>query len=47
MLFVFREENDHDVMYEKGEFLNLGNIAQLTDMAPGLQVGYSLCESWS
>ena len=35
---IFREENDHDVMYEKGEFLNLGNIAQLTDMAPGLQV---------
>lgn len=27
---IFREENDHDVMYEKGEFLNLGNIAQLT-----------------
>jgi hypothetical protein len=35
---LFREENDHDVMYEKGEFLNLGNIAQLTDMAPALYV---------
>ena len=35
---IFREENDHDVMYENAEFLNLGNISQLTDMTPGLYV---------
>ncbi|WP_455638496.1 DUF6383 domain-containing protein [Parabacteroides sp.] len=35
---IFREENDYDTMYENGEFLNLGNKAQLTDMAPALYV---------
>ena len=35
---IFREENEYDVMYEKGEFLNLGNKAQLTTMAPALYV---------
>ena len=35
---LFREENDYEVMYENGQFLNLGNIAQITDMAPALYV---------
>ena len=35
---IFRQENDYDVMYEKGEFLNIGNKAQLTNMAPALYV---------
>ena len=35
---IFRQENDYDVMFEKGEFLNIGNKAQLTDMAPALYV---------
>ena len=35
---LFREENASDVMYENGQFLNLGNIDQLTDMAPALYV---------
>ena len=35
---IFRQENDYDVMYEKGEFLNIGNKAQLTTMAPALYV---------
>ncbi|MFV0584396.1 MAG: DUF6383 domain-containing protein [Parabacteroides gordonii] len=35
---IFRDENDYDVMYENGEFLNLGNKAQLTDMKPALYV---------
>ena len=35
---IFRQENDYDVMYEKGEFLNIGNKAQLTKMAPALYV---------
>ncbi|WP_028729787.1 DUF6383 domain-containing protein [Parabacteroides gordonii] len=35
---IFRQENDYDQMYENGEFLNLGNKAQLTTMAPALYV---------
>ena len=35
---IFREENNFDTMYENGEFLNLGNTAQLTEMAPALYV---------
>ena len=35
---IFRQENEYDQMYEKGEFLNIGNKAQLTDMAPALYV---------
>ena len=35
---IFREENDYDTMYENGEFLNLGNKAQLTGMAPAMYV---------
>ena len=35
---IFREENEYDTMYENGQFLNLGNKAQLTDMAPALYV---------
>ena len=35
---IFRQENDYDVMFEKGEFLNIGNKAQLTKMAPALYV---------
>ena len=35
---IFREENEYDTMYENGEFLNLGNTAQLKDMAPALYV---------
>ena len=35
---IFRQENEYDQMYENGEFLNLGNKAQLKDMAPALYV---------
>ena len=36
---LFREENDAEVLYENGQFLNLGNIDQLKDeMAPALYV---------
>ncbi|WP_075555986.1 DUF6383 domain-containing protein [Parabacteroides timonensis] len=35
---IFRQENEYDMMYENGEFLNLGNSAQLKDMAPALYV---------
>ncbi|WP_288205079.1 DUF6383 domain-containing protein [uncultured Parabacteroides sp.] len=35
---IFREENNFDTMYENGEFLNLGNTAQLKEMAPALYV---------
>ncbi|MCD8270836.1 MAG: DUF6383 domain-containing protein [Parabacteroides sp.] len=35
---IFRQENEYDQMFEKGEFLNIGNKAQLTDMAPALYV---------
>ena len=35
---IFCAENDYDVMYENGEFLNLGNKAQLTNMKPALYV---------
>ena len=35
---IFREENDQEMMYENGKFLNLGNKAQLTDMAPAIYV---------
>ena len=36
---LFREENDAEVLYESGQFLNLGNIDQLKDkMAPALYV---------
>ena len=35
---IFRQENDYDQMYENGEFLNLGNKAQLTTMASALYV---------
>ena len=35
---LFRAENDYEVMYENGQFLNLGNIAQVTDMAPAIYV---------
>ena len=33
---IFREENDQEMMYENGKFLNLGNNAQLTDIAPAM-----------
>ena len=35
---IFRDENEYDQMFENGEFLNLGNKAQLTTMAPALYV---------
>lgn len=35
---IFRQENDYDQMFENGEFLNIGNKAQLTTMAPALYV---------
>ena len=36
---LFREENNAEVLYENGQFLNLGNIDQLKDeMAPALYV---------
>ena len=35
---MFREENPSEVLYENGQFLNLGNIAQLKDMAPAMYV---------
>ena len=35
---IFRQENEYDQMYENGEFLNLGNKAQLKDMAPALYI---------
>ena len=35
---IFRQENEYDQMFENGEFLNLGNKAQLTTMAPALYV---------
>ena len=35
---IFREENDQEMMYENGKFLNLGNKTQLTDMAPAMYV---------
>ena len=35
---IFRQENEYDQMFEKGEFLNIGNKAQLTTMAPALYV---------
>lgn len=35
---IFRQENDFDQMFENGEFLNIGNKAQLTTMAPALYV---------
>ncbi|MCD7711749.1 MAG: hypothetical protein LUJ25_03320 [Firmicutes bacterium] len=33
---LFRAENESDVLYEKGQFLNAGNINQIKDMAPAL-----------
>ncbi|MCD8267163.1 MAG: DUF6383 domain-containing protein [Parabacteroides sp.] len=35
---IFRQENEFDQMFEKGEFLNVGNKAQLTSMAPAMYV---------
>ena len=35
---IFREENDQEMMYENGKFLNLGNKTQLKDMAPAIYV---------
>ena len=35
---MFREENPSEVLYENGQFLNLGNIAQLKDMAPAMYI---------
>ncbi len=35
---IFRAEDEYSVMYENGQFLNLGNIATVKDMAPALYV---------
>ena len=35
---MFREENPSEVLFEDGQFLNVGNIAQLKDMAPAMYV---------
>ncbi|WP_304250294.1 DUF6383 domain-containing protein [Parabacteroides gordonii] len=35
---IFREENNQEMMYENGKFLNLGNKTQLTDIAPAIYV---------
>ncbi len=35
---IFRAEDEYSVMYENGQFLNLGNIATVEDMAPALYV---------
>ena len=35
---IFREENNQEMMYENGKFLNLGNKSQLTNMAPAMYV---------
>ena len=44
---IFRAENEKDVLFEKGQFLNSGNIAQITDMAPALLLDSAYVERGS
>lgn len=41
---LFSEDNNDDVIYENGEFLNLGNISQMPDIKPALYVDTAYVE---